>query len=188
MIHFAGKMLWTPCFLFLMVLSVTASNADDNGKTHRHRERRHGGNNQYEEKFLPPVNNTVYADHCGACHFAYQPGLLPSESWRKIIDDSEDHFGETLDIDADAGKEISVYLTSNSADRSSSKLSKKIMRCLDGQTPLRITDIPYIRKEHHEIGQSVVDRPSVASLSNCIACHRSADRGVYDDDQVSIPE
>ena len=188
MIHFARRTLWTLCFMFILFFLATAISADDDGKKHRYREHRRGDDNHYGEKYLKPVSNTAYTDHCGACHFAYQPELLPSESWQKILEDPEDHFGETLDLDADTREEIYVYLTSNAANTSSSKLSQKIMRCLDGQTPLRITDIPYIRKEHHEIGQSVVNRPSVGSLSNCIACHRNADRGVYDDDRVSIPE
>lgn len=188
MIHFTRGTLWTLCFVFLSVLLATAKSADDNGKKHRYRERRYGDNNHYRKKYLKPVNNNTYTDYCGACHFAYQPGLLPSGSWHKVLENSEDHFGEILDLDADAREEVYEYLTSNAANTSSSKLSQKIMRCLDGQTPLRITFIPYIRKEHHEIGQSVVNRPSVGSLSNCIACHRNADRGVYDDDRVSIPE
>ena len=188
MIHFTRRTLWSLCFIFLSVLSASVISADDNGKKHRYRERRHGDNNHYEEKYLNPVSNTTYNDNCSVCHFAYQPGLLPSDSWRKILESPVDHFGETLDLDADAREEIYVYLTSNAANTSSSKLSQKIMRCLGGQTPLRITDIPYIRKEHHEIGQGVVNRPSVGSLSNCIACHRNADRGIYDDDRVSIPE
>ncbi|WP_155326300.1 diheme cytochrome c [Desulfosarcina ovata] len=188
MIRFARNRLWTLCFLFPLILSATAISADDNGKKHRYRERRHGGDNHYAEKYLKPVSNTTYSEHCSACHFAYQPGLLPSESWRKILQSSEDHFGDTVDLDAEAREEIHAYLTLNAANTSSSKLSQKIMHCLDGQTPLRITDIPYIRKAHHEIGRNVVNRPSVGSLSNCIACHRDADRGIYDDDRVSIPE
>lgn len=188
MIHFTRRTLWTLCFMFLSVLLATAVSADDNGKKHRYRERRHGDNNHYGEKYLKPVSNTTYTDNCSACHFAYQPGLLPSDSWRKILEDSDDHFGEALDLDAESKEELKTFLTSNAANTSSSKLSQKIMRCLEGQTPLRITDIPYIRKEHHEIGRNVVNRPSVGSLSNCIACHRSADRGIYDDDRVSIPE
>ncbi len=188
MIRFAIKRLWILCFLFTLILLATAISADDDGKKHRYREHRRGDTNHYGGKFLTPVNNAAYAGHCGACHFAYQPGLLPSDSWRKILENSDDHFGEALDLNADAKDEIYVYLTSNAANMSSSKMSQKILHCLDGQTPLRITDIPYIRKEHHEIGRNVVNRPSVGSLSNCIACHRNADRGVYDDDRVSIPE
>jgi mono/diheme cytochrome c family protein len=187
MIRFYKGAPWKRCLVFLLVVSATAISADGDGKKHRHRERRHSDNDHYGEKILAPVGNATYADHCGACHFAYQPGLLPSESWQKILDSTADHFGETVDFDTGAREEISGYLNSNAANTSSSELSQKIMRCLDGRIPVRITNIPCIRKKHHEIPQKVVNRPSVGSWSNCIACHRTADRGVYDDDWVSIP-
>lgn len=188
MVGFGRGARWKLCLVLLLILPATAINADDDGKGHRRRERRHGYNNQYGEKNLAPVNNATYADHCGVCHFAYQPELLPSESWRRILDRTDDHYGETVDLDTDTRKAISGYLTSKAADQSSSKLSQKIMRCLNGRIPVRITAIPYIRKEHHEIGPKVFSRTSVGSFSNCIACHRKADQGVYDDDWVSIPE
>ena len=62
------------------------------------------------------------------------------------------------------------------------------MRCLGGQVPIRITDIPYIRKKHHELDPAIFKRKSIGSLSNCIACHTTAENGIYDDDDVKIPE
>ena len=35
--------------------------------------------------YLSAVNNPTYKEQCGGCHFAYQPGLLPSGSWEKIL-------------------------------------------------------------------------------------------------------
>jgi hypothetical protein len=52
---------------------------------------------------------------------------------------------------------------------------------------MRITDIPYIRKKHREINPGVLNRESIGSLSNCIACHTTAGEGIYDDDNVNIP-
>lgn len=93
-----------------------------------------------------------------------------------------------MTLEEDTRLEIRDYLVSNAADTSSAKLAWKIMRCLEGLAPVRITDIPYIRKEHHEIKPLTVKRKSVGSLSNCVACHLTAANGVYDDDDVSIPE
>lgn len=93
-----------------------------------------------------------------------------------------------MGLDPDDRIEIAGYMASNAADTSSAELARKIMTCLKGFIPLRITDVPYIRKEHHEISQQMVKRRSMGSLSNCIACHRTAQNGVYDDDRVSIPE
>lgn len=105
-----------------------------------------------------------------------------------MLESTEDHFGEAVTLEEDTRLEISNYLVSNAADTSSAKLAWKIMRCLDGLAPVRITDIPCIRKEHHEIKPQTVKRKSVGSLSNCVACHLTAANGVYEDDEVSIPE
>jgi hypothetical protein len=61
------------------------------------------------------------------------------------------------------------------------------MRSLGNQVPMRITDIPYIRREHHEVDPAVFKRESIGSLANCIACHITADKGIYDDDNLKIP-
>lgn len=140
-----------------------------------------------DHRDLAPVNNATYMENCGACHFAYQPGFLPSESWGRILAGLTDHFGETVEFDPDSMKTIAEYLKTHAADRSSAKLSRKIMKSLRGRTPLRITEIPYIQREHHEIDAGVFARESIGSFSNCTACHKTALNGVYDDDFVDIP-
>jgi hypothetical protein len=62
------------------------------------------------------------------------------------------------------------------------------MRSLNGNTPLRITEIPYIKEKHHELNASIFSRQSIGSFSNCIACHTKAGQGNYDDDYVKIPK
>ncbi|MFC1883840.1 diheme cytochrome c [Thermodesulfobacteriota bacterium] len=182
--------------LFLFALFITVNGfiylafADHDAKKERRkyqkRERRHSGHSG--EKNLPIVENPTYRENCAACHFAYQPQLLPSGSWSKILTDLSDHFGETLDLDPESQKIIAEYLKANAADCSSSKLSTRFLRSLGGQTPKRITDIPCIRKYHHEISQDVIKREPIGSLSNCVACHKNAEKGVYDDDDVKIPK
>ncbi|MCG6880933.1 MAG: diheme cytochrome c [Deltaproteobacteria bacterium] len=61
------------------------------------------------------------------------------------------------------------------------------MKSIGSQTPLRITEIPYIRREHHEMDAKVFARESIGSFSNCTACHKTAEKGIYDDDAVTIP-
>ena len=100
----------------------------------------------------------------------------------------DDHFGESIELDDDSRKTISDYLKSNSAEYSSAKRAVKIMRSLGNQVPLRITDIPYIREKHHEISPNVFKRESIGSLSNCSACHTTAENGIYEDDNVKIPK
>jgi hypothetical protein len=137
---------------------------------------------------LKPVTNQTYKETCGECHFAYQPGLLPSASWLKILSQLNDHFGEEIESDPATIKNISDYLTTYGAENSSAERSLKIMRCLGGQIPMRITDIPYIRKKHHDLDPDIFKRKSIGSFSNCIACHTTAENGIYDDDDVRFPE
>ncbi len=134
------------------------------------------------------VDNSTYKEQCGACHFSYQPALLPSGSWLKILSDLEDHNGEEVVIEEENKKIISKYLEENSAEHSSTKRARKIIRCLDGQTPNRITEVSYIRRKHHEIEEDVFKRESIGSRSNCTACHSTAERGVYEDDYAHIPK
>lgn len=163
--------------------------ADHDGRKERSRcqkrERRHsdsGGRGN-----LAIVNNPTYKENCGACHFAYQPGLLPSGSWDKILNSLGDHFGEAVELDTEPNRIIAEYLKAHAADSSSAKLSARIMRCLENQTPTRITDIPYIQRKHHEIQRDVLKQEPIGSLSNCSACHTTAEKGIYDDDRVTIP-
>jgi len=142
----------------------------------------------HSERYLNPVDNAVYREACGACHFVYQPGLLPSGSWEKILSGLEDHFGEAIELDPESEKVIAEYLRANAAERSSAKRAVKIMRSLGSRAPLRITEIPYIQEKHHEVSPGVLKRKSIGSLSNCSACHTTAEKGVYDDDNVVIPK
>ena len=163
---------------------------DDDEENHKRRKRnreRHR-DNKHDGSYLKPVNNMTYKEECGGCHFAYQPELLPSASWMKILRNLDDHFGESIELDEDSKRVISDYLKSNSAEYSSAKRAVKIMRSLGNQVPLRITDVPYIREKHHEISPNVLKRESIGSLSNCIACHTTAEKGIYEDDHVKIPK
>jgi len=99
----------------------------------------------------------------------------------------EDHFGEVIELDPDSKKIITEYLKANAAGSSSAKRAVKIMRSLGNQTPLRITEIPYILRKHHEVSPNVLKRESIGSLSNCSACHTTAEQGIYEDDNVVIP-
>jgi hypothetical protein len=113
--------------------------------------------------------------------------LLPSASWEKVVTAHADHFGESVALDDDTEKTILDYLTANGAQRSSARRAVKMMQSLGGDVPSRITDIPYIKRKHHKIASSVLKRDSIGSSSNCAACHKAAEEGIYDDHNVSIP-
>ncbi|OQX24610.1 MAG: hypothetical protein BWK80_19945 [Desulfobacteraceae bacterium IS3] len=183
--------------VFLMLISgalyAAMADHDKHGekKSHQESDENHGddhGSKHRGKNALNLVNNAVYKEACGACHFAYQPELLPAASWEKIIAGLGDHFGEQVTLSPEAQSAVATYLAANSANSSSAKRAVKMMKSLGNQAPLRISEIPYIREKHHEISPEVLKRKSVGSLSNCAACHRTAEAGIYDDDNVLIPQ
>jgi hypothetical protein len=155
---------------------------DDDHKKDRNDSKHH------RKRYLTPVDNPTYREECGACHFVYQPELLPSGSWERILAGIEDHFGEAIELEPESKKIIAEYLKANGAEHSSAKRAVKIMGSLGSRAPLRITEIPYIQEKHHEVSSKALKRESIGSLSNCSACHTTAEKGVYEDDYVVIPK
>src|SRR5512135_2547824 len=107
---------------------------------------------------VAPVENKQYKDECGSCHFAYQPGLLPTKSWEKLLtaEGLHDHFGEVADLDKDTLQAIRDYVLANSSDKSYYKISRKINVATEDETPIRITEVRYIKRKHSDIPQKMV--------------------------------
>jgi len=143
-------------------------------------------------KGVEPVTDRQYESSCGECHFAYFPGLLPARSWKKLMEPKalEDHFGENAELSEKDRVAVLDFLTKYSADSTMRyKRSIKIRRSLDAnETPIRITEVPYIKKKHEDIPRRMIqDNKKVRSLAYCNRCHTQADKGVFDDDTVDIP-
>jgi len=182
-------------FLFVVILAMIpigisdrAFGDDRENQKHRTRHREREGKDRQTTSCLTPVSNPTYKDNCGACHFAYQPELLPYVSWKRILETVDDHFGESFDLDTATKNAISSYLEPNASERSKAKVAVKIMKSLRSHVPVRITELPYIKDKHHRISADIYKRDSIGSASNCLACHRRAEEGIYDDDYISIPQ
>lgn len=136
-----------------------------------------------------PVENETYRSECGGCHFAYQPGLLPGHDWERIMDSLVEHYGDDASIDEIQATEIRGYLLENASDRTGQSRSRAFSAGSDASDMLpRITNTNYFRREHYEIPARLVrDNNEVGSFSNCQACHRNADVGIYNEHQVVIP-
>ena len=152
---------------------------DDREPDHEYRDE-HGSNYRHGATIM----NTAYREECGSCHMAYPAMLLPRQSWRKIMAGLEDHFGENAALDDKTGDEIEDYLLGES----NRVTYRKLFRNLGDAAPLRITELPYFVHEHDEIpSRFVTANEQVKSLSQCNACHRDAERGRFDEDDVVIP-
>lgn len=171
--------------ILLLAVQFALSRAEDDDITSERLKREKG------TAGVAPVTNKLYEQECGACHFAYQPGLLPARAWKKTMDNLSDHFGEIIELEKEDLATLTDYLIKNAADLPGNKypVSNKIMRSLrDQEVPDRITEIPYIVRQHHELSARHIGKnPDVKNLSNCNACHTKAETGSFREGQVVIP-
>jgi hypothetical protein len=143
------------------------------------------------QKNIKPVTDKQYREECGACHYAYPPGLLPAKSWQILLtaEALRKHFGVNAELDDDTLKVIHDYAVDNAADKSWYKRSRKIAVATgDGPAPLRITGLRYISRKHQDIPEKMIKgNKGVKSLSFCDKCHTQAAKGIFDADTVNIP-
>lgn len=130
---------------------------------------------------------TLYREECGACHLAYPPGFLPRRSWTRILGGLEDHFGQNAELDPETLQTLSAFLVKNAAEARTHPRSLKMLRGAERGTPVRISELPYVKRQHDEVDPAVFARPAVTSRANCTACHQSAERWVFDEDDVEVP-
>ncbi|MDX9714959.1 MAG: cytochrome b/b6 domain-containing protein [Dissulfurispiraceae bacterium] len=130
----------------------------------------------------------VYKEECASCHMAYTPNMLPARSWRAMMANLEDHFGEDATIEGAEKAEIEDYLTAGAAEKSLQEFSIKFSASIrSDKAPLSATEIGYWKRKHDLIKPEVYKRESIKSKANCAACHKWAERGSYEDNDIRIP-
>jgi len=132
-----------------------------------------------------PVNQALQ-EECGACHWAYHPSLLPRASWAALMANLDDHFGEDATLPAAQVAEIAAFLDAYAAEAWDTEAARRFANLAPNE-PLRITATPYWVTKHDEVDAAAFAAPAVKSKGNCIACHRDADGGRFDDQAIHIP-
>ena len=143
----------------------------------------------YSAGDVAPVKNDLYIKECGSCHFPYQPGLLPSNAWEKMMANLDNHFNSDATLDDKTFQTLSKYLNDNSAEKNMQyKRSNRIVSSIPaGQNADSISTTPYMIKKHREIRKDLITQKEVKGLFNCIACHTTADKGIYSERDIKIP-
>jgi len=156
--------------LFSLILSLalgsTAALADSD---------KYGGENR-GKPVLPSQSNSLWKQECGSCHMAFAPGLLPAESWRKMMGGLDKHFGTDASLTAQENREITAFLVNNASNRWRAP-----------SAPLRITETAWFQRKHDELAAAVWKRAAIKSPANCVACHSGADKGDFEEHRVRIP-
>jgi cytochrome c553 len=131
-------------------------------------------------KSLQPAQlNAKWLKECGSCHLAYSPGLLPAESWRKLMAGLDKHFGSDASLTAPENKEIIDFLIKNASTSWTAATA-----------PLRISEAQWFKAKHSgkEVPAAVWKRASVKSPANCQACHPAADKADFNEKSIKIPQ
>lgn len=140
------------------------------------------------DNLMPRQANQNWQQECGSCHLAYPPSLLPKASWRRVMAGLDTHFGENASLEPATQADILRFLETHAADSGNSRMGDKVMRrAAPGAAPLRITETRWFVREHHDVSRTTWSRKSIGSAANCAACHRQAERGVFEEDTVKIP-
>lgn len=125
---------------------------------------------------------------CGSCHQAYHPQLLPARSWQRMMDQQDDHFGESLGLDEETLAELLQFHEVNAADHPVMEAAWYMTHTLgNDEAPLRITETPYWRKTHSDIPDTLWKEPQVNGRGNCAACHTDAERNTFSDAAIRLP-
>lgn len=103
---------------------------------------------------------TLYLENCATCHIGIPPAVMPSETWRQLIQDSE-HYGVTINpLNAIELQILWQYLREYSRPQT-----------VDDAIPYRIYQSRFFKALHPR-----VDFPSKVNLSSCISCHPGANQ------------
>ena len=127
---------------------------------------------------MPSDAPKSYEAECADCHLAYPPGLLSQKNWQNIMGGLGKHFGTDASLDAKSQTEITNWLVKHAA-------SKYKYSALSPDN--RISKSAWFIKEHDEVRAEVWKRPSVKSAANCMACHRYAASGGFNEKNLQVP-
>ena len=141
------------------------------------------------KEYLSDADQPLYQKHCGECHMAYPPVMLPPVSWQAIMATLDDHYGDNAEIELQDAARIELYLTRYAAGQGKGDYSERMWYATKGMAaPQRITETDYFVGKHHEIPVKMVkDNPEVKSYSQCQACHPQADKGSFAENEIRIP-
>jgi Dihaem cytochrome c len=142
------------------------------------------------ETAFPNLKHEAWQEECGACHLAFAPGMLPARSWRKMMTELKDHFGDDASLDPKTRAAITEFLVANAADNpTAANGMQRIARSIaPSAAPQRITETQFFKYFHEEVPAHIWKREKIGTPANCQACHIRADEGRYVEREIRIPK
>ncbi|QSJ17403.1 cytochrome C [Nostoc sp. UHCC 0702] len=104
------------------------------------------------------LGQELYLENCSTCHIGLPPGVLPSETWKNLLEDSQ-HYGTQLKPLINPPR-ILVWRYLSTFSRTQPP---------NEETPYRVNNSRYFKALHPK-----VDLPRPTQISSCVSCHPSA--------------
>lgn len=104
------------------------------------------------------LGQELYLENCATCHIAVPPAVLPTQTWQRILQDSQ-HYGVNIKPLVDPQRLI-VWQYLQTFSRSQAQ---------EEETPYRLNESRYFKALHPQ-----VKLPRPLELSSCVSCHPSA--------------
>ena len=106
----------------------------------------------------------IYLETCSTCHIPIPPAVLPSETWKKILEQPDKHYGTQLtDINRLTQRLLWDYLSAFSRPLAT-----------DEPMPLYSEQSRYFKALHPR-----VELPKQMSTKTCLVCHPNATKFDY---------
>jgi cytochrome c553 len=118
-----------------------------------------------QETTLTPeqVATNAYVQSCGTCHIALPAEVLPSESWRRLIQDPN-HYGQQIELPPET---VVQLMWSYLKDHARPLLERESI-------PYRLADSRYFKALHPQ-----VSFPQPVRVTSCIDCHAKVELGDF---------
>jgi hypothetical protein len=104
------------------------------------------------------LGQELYLENCSTCHIALPPAVLPTQTWKNLLEDSQ-HYGVELKPLIDPPR---VLVWKYLANFSRTQLKEE-------QTPYRVNDSRVFKALHPR-----VKLPHPVQIGSCVSCHPSA--------------
>ncbi|KYC40165.1 cytochrome C [Scytonema hofmannii PCC 7110] len=105
------------------------------------------------------LGQELYLENCASCHIALPPAVLPTQTWRNLLEDSQ-HYGVQIKPLIDPPR-ILVWRYLSAFSR------PQLLE--DEQIPYRVGSSRYFRALHPN-----VKLPKPVQIGSCVTCHPSA--------------
>jgi hypothetical protein len=100
----------------------------------------------------------LYLENCATCHIGVPPAVLPTQTWRDLLQDSQ-HYGVEITPLIDPPRRLVWnYLQT---------FSRQV--AVDEKVPYRVFESQYFKVLHPK-----VELPQKLNLSSCVTCHPGA--------------